>query len=67
MTDDQGSTIAYSNTGLETGETYTYKMRAFAILNGNKVFGTYSDEVTVAVMPEKPDLTVNRMHQPGQS
>ena len=59
LTDDQGSTIAYSNTGLETGETYTYKMRAFAILNGNKVFGTYSDEVTVAVMPEKPDLTVN--------
>lgn len=58
LTDDQGATTAYSNTGLEAGKTYTYKMRAFAIPEeGTKVFGTYSDEFTVAVMPEAPKLS----------
>ena len=58
LTDDQGATTAYSNTGLEAGKTYTYKMRAFAIPeDGKKVFGAYSNEVTVAVMPETPKLS----------
>ena len=59
LTDDQGATTAYSNTGLESGKTYTYKMRAFSIPEeGTKVFGAYSDEVTVAVMPETPVVSV---------
>ena len=59
LTDDQGATTAYSNVGLEAGETYTYKMRAFRITDdGRKIFGTYSDEYTVAVMPEAPVITV---------
>ena len=58
LTDDQGATTAYSNTGLEAGKTYTYKMRAFAIPEeGTKVFGAYSDEFTVATMPETPEVT----------
>lgn len=59
LTDDQGATVAYSNTGVEPGEIYTYRMRAFAILDGKKVFGTYSDEFEVAVMPEAPELVVS--------
>ena len=58
LTDDQGATTAYSNTGLTAGESYTYKMRAFMITeDGRKVFGAYSDEFTVAVMPETPIVT----------
>ena len=59
LTNDQGATIAYSNTGLEAGKQYTYKMRAFAIPeDGVKVFGAYSDAYTVAVKPETPKATV---------
>ncbi|MBR2422010.1 MAG: fibronectin type III domain-containing protein [Oscillospiraceae bacterium] len=55
LTNNQGATTAYSNTGLTAGESCTYKMRAFMITeDGRKVFGAYSDEVTVAVMPEAP-------------
>lgn len=55
LTEDKGSTTAYTNTGLETGKTYTYKMRAFSIPEeGTKVFGAYSDEIAIAVMPEAP-------------
>ncbi len=53
-----GSTTAYSNTGLESGKTYYYKMRAFTTADGSKVFGAYSDVFAVAVTPEAPTLTV---------
>ena len=60
LTDNQGATTAYSNTGLEAGKTYTYKMRAFIIpQDGKKVFGAYSDEIKVAVMPKTPTLKVS--------
>ncbi|MBQ2245388.1 MAG: fibronectin type III domain-containing protein, partial [Oscillospiraceae bacterium] len=59
LTNDQGDVTAYSNTGLTAGGKYTYKMRAFYISpEGGKIYGTYSDEITVSVMPEAPDLTV---------
>lgn len=46
LVDNQGKTTAYSNTGLEAGKTYTYKMRAFAIVEeGKKAFGAYSDMI----------------------
>ena len=58
LTDNQGATTAYSNTGLEAGQTYTYKMRAFMITeDGEKVFGAYSDEFSGAVKPETPVVT----------
>ena len=60
LTDNQGATTAYSNTGLTAGETYTYKMRAFMITeDGKKVFGAYSDEYSVAVMPEVTEMTLS--------
>ncbi len=59
LTNNQGATVAYSNTGLTAGETYTYRMRAFMITeDGRKVFGAYSDEITVAAKPEAPVLSV---------
>ncbi|MGN0203131.1 MAG: transglutaminase domain-containing protein, partial [Coprococcus sp.] len=60
LTDNQGTVTAYSNTGLEAGETYIYKIRAFSIPeDGTKVFGAYSDEIKVAVAPEAPVLSVS--------
>ena len=60
LTDNQGATTAYSNVGLEAGKTYLYKIRAFMIpSDGTKVFGAYSDEFTVAVMPESTKISVN--------
>ena len=59
LTNNQGGTTAYSNTDLTAGDTYVYKMRAFMITeDGRKVFGAYSDEYAVAVMPEVPAVTV---------
>lgn len=58
LTNNQGATTAYSNTARNAGEKYTYKMRAFMITeDGRKVFGAYSDEITVAVMPDIPEAT----------
>ena len=58
LTNDQGSTTAYSNVDLEAGKQYTYKMRAFRITeDGRKIYGAYSDEFTVAVTPETPVVT----------
>ena len=60
LTTDKGDVTAYSNTGLTAGQTYTYKMRAFYITpEGKKVFGTWSDEVTVAAKPDAPTLTAS--------
>jgi len=59
LTDNQGATTAYSNTGLTAGKNYVYKMRAFTIPEeGRKVFGAFSNEFTIAVMPEAPVITV---------
>ncbi len=53
-----GDTTAYSNTGLESGKTYYYKMRAYTTVDDDTVFGVYSDVFAVAVTPEAPTLTV---------
>ena len=68
LTDNQGGTTAYSNTGLEAGKTCTYRMRAFAIVeDGVKVFGAYSDPFTVAVMPEAPAMTATAGSRKGRA
>lgn len=51
---NSGSVTAYSNTGLTSGNTYYYKMRAYTKVNDQMVFGTFSDIIQVAVMPEPP-------------
>ena len=59
LTNNQGSAVAYTNTGMTAGETYSYKMRAFTILSdGRKIYGAYSDVYSVAVQPNAPTVTV---------
>ncbi len=50
---------AYSNTGLEAGKEYVYRMRAYMFREGNVVYGAYSDDISVVVMLEKPLLAVS--------
>ena len=58
LTSNQGGTTAYSNSGLEAGKAYTYKMRAFMITeDGRKIFGAYSDAFTVTTMPNAVTIT----------
>ncbi|WP_276901161.1 carboxypeptidase regulatory-like domain-containing protein [Blautia hydrogenotrophica] len=45
----KGSTTSYTNTGLKSGHTYYYTMRAYRTVDGEKVFGSYSDWVNVTV------------------
>lgn len=59
LTDDQGATTAYSKYELEAGKAYTFKMRAFMIPgDGTKVFGAFSDEIEISVMPEATKVEV---------
>lgn len=53
-----GSTTAYSNTGLTSGNTYYYKVRAFTKENDQMIFGVFSDISETTVMPESPVFTV---------
>ena len=45
----KGSTTSYTDTGLKSGQTYYYTMRAYRTVNGEKIFGSYSDWKTVKV------------------
>lgn len=58
LTNDQGATTGYSKYDLKSGKTYTFKMRAFMIPgDGTKVFGAFSDEVKITVMPKTTTLS----------
>ena len=41
-----GSTLSYSNTGLTTGKTYYYKVRAYKVVDGKKQYGDFSQVVS---------------------
>ena len=57
LTTDQGGVTAYSNTDLTSGKKYTYRMRAFFITeDGKKVYGPYSQDILLAVLPETPEI-----------
>ncbi len=38
----KGTTVSYTNSGLKAGKTYKYRIRAYKIVKGNKVYGAYS-------------------------
>ncbi|MGN1183603.1 MAG: hypothetical protein ACI4R7_00075, partial [Oliverpabstia sp.] len=40
---EKGDMVSYVNSGLTSGETYYYKVRAYTELDNNKTFGEYSE------------------------
>jgi len=50
-----GSTRTYTNTGLESGATYWYKVRAWRAATGGTEYGAYSSSVSAKPTPNMPD------------
>jgi fibronectin type 3 domain-containing protein len=48
------TTNSYTNSGLTTGKTYYYRIKAYAMVGGNKVMGSVSDTVNAKPVPAKP-------------
>lgn len=54
-----GKTLSYTNTGLETGKTYYYKVRAYREgVDGKKVYGDYSPVISAKPMISTPSVTL---------
>lgn len=49
---------SYTNTKLTTGNTYTYKVKAYRVMDGKKVYGNYSTKVSAKPVPATMNMTV---------
>jgi hypothetical protein len=47
------STLSYTNTGLTSAKTYSYKVRAYKTSNGNNYYGTYCSVMSMTTKPAK--------------
>lgn len=48
-----GNTTRYSNSGLDGGTKYTYKIRSYYVVNGKKVYSAYSPAKSATTKTEK--------------
>ena len=53
----QTTDTSYKVTGLKTGTTYKFKVRALKNVNGKNYFGSYSDVIKLTTKPSKPTIT----------
>lgn len=44
-----GSTVKFTNSGLKSGKTYYYKVRAYRNVDGGKVYGAYGNKVKATI------------------
>ncbi|MDO5294025.1 MAG: hypothetical protein Q4F05_14895 [bacterium] len=49
-------TNSYIHGKLKAGTTYKYKVRAFKVVNGKRVYGSYSNVITVITKPAVPTV-----------
>lgn len=54
----EGAVTAYTDTSLAAGQTYSYKVAAYAMVNGAKVYGKESAVANVTPVPMTPALAV---------
>ncbi len=59
ITITSNSTITYNKTGLKSNTTYYFKVRAYKLVGKTKIFGAYSDTLTVKTAPAAPTITVS--------
>lgn len=52
------STTNYTNTGLKTGNTYYYKIRAYKTVDGKRVYSKFSDRVYATPKLNSPTIKV---------
>ena len=48
---------SYTNKGLSTGKRYAYKVRAYRVVNGKKVYGAYSAKKSAKPIPAMTKVT----------
>jgi fibronectin type 3 domain-containing protein len=54
----KNSTLSFKNTGLKANKTYYFRVRAYKSVSGKKVYGKYSDVVSVRTAPSAPKFTI---------
>lgn len=52
------SSLSYINTSLTTGKTYYYKVRAYRVVNGKKIYSSYSNTVSAKPVLKTPNVTL---------
>lgn len=58
----KNSTLSYNKKSLKANKTYSFKVRAYKIVRGRKVYGPFSDTITARTAPatpKKPSISLN--------
>ncbi len=59
VTVKNNNTLSYTHTSLKTGQTYYYKIRAYNMVNGKKVYSNYSSVVSSIPKLSTPNITLS--------
>ena len=52
------NTTSYIDSDLKTNKKYYYKVRSFQIVDGSKVYGSFSEVISAKTAPSKPEISI---------